>query len=308
MIQMLLATVTGLTCIAIALRDILHELYHPTGSGLLARSLRRAIWRAFHWYARGRTTRLRMAGPAVLVATIFCWAVLVVIGFSLLYLPFLPEHFQYATPLVPAREDGLGTAVYLSLVALSTLGFGDITPTHVLLRIAVTMEAFLGFVLLTAGISWTLSMKPVLAQRRALAMRIATLREADRRSGTSLDQLHAADLRTLLMQLTDGLTTAVARLRQSPESYYFHPGDDDASLAAMLPYLRSDVIDAAGRSQDRSVRFHAVALENAVERLAAVVADQFLTLKTASVDQILEAYARDHLRLRSDAPPIPPRV
>lgn len=302
MIEMLIVNALGLTFVAIALRDVLHELYHPAGSGPLARSLRRAVWRAFHWYARGRAKRLRMAGPVVLVATITVWAVLVVVGFALVYLPYLPEHFRFASPLDPAAEDGIGVALYLSLVASATLGFGDITPTHFLLRVASTLEAFVGFLLLTAGMSWALSIKPILAERRALALIVSGLRDTEHRLRMGLDQLDPGVIRPLLAQLTERIALITTRLLQAPETYYFHVHEDAFSMAAMLPFLSERVNRIALGTTDASTRFQALALIRALDGLATVIAGQFLRIEEASTDQILNAYAQDHLRAASSTP------
>ena len=57
--------------------------------------------------------------------------------------------------------------VYVSMVAVATLGLGDILSATPLLRIVVPLEALVGFVLLTAGISWVLQPYPELIRRRA---------------------------------------------------------------------------------------------------------------------------------------------
>jgi hypothetical protein len=59
-------------------------------------------------------------------------------------------------------------------VTLATLGYGDIVPTSDLLRVLVPLEALVGFALLTAALSWVISVYPALSRRRSLA-RGATL-------------------------------------------------------------------------------------------------------------------------------------
>jgi hypothetical protein len=63
-------------------------------------------------------------------------------------------------------------ALYLSTVAMSTLGFGDIVPVDGWLRLVVPVQALVGFLLLTAAVSWVLQVYPAPARRRVLAVRL----------------------------------------------------------------------------------------------------------------------------------------
>ena len=93
----------------------------------------------------------------------------------------MPEGFLHATEL-GAVGTSLLDALSFSLVTLSTLGYGDVSPSHGLLRLAAPLEALLGLGLLTASVSWLLSIFPVLSRRRALAYGESA---SCRRSGTT---------------------------------------------------------------------------------------------------------------------------
>lgn len=295
------ATLAGLASICVVVRDVVHELFHPSGTGTLSRRTRRAVWGAFRRLADGRPGRLAMAGPTMLVAVIMVWTALLAFGWALVYLPHLPERFRFASPLTPAAEGGFDTALYVSLVTLSTLGFGDVTPTHPLLRVAATVEGFLGFALLTAGITWVLSIKPVLAARRALAVTIRGLVDAERSTGALLHQLDADDAGPQYLSLAVQVARVRSDLLQSPETYYFHPDSEDSSLAAMLPYLHARVRAAASVGGGAS-RFHAATLESGLDHLGRVLAQQFLEMEGAPTEEVFVAYARDHLRAQSGRP------
>jgi Ion channel len=77
-------------------------------------------------------------------------------------------------------------ALNVSLVTLTTLGFGDVTPTDAWLRLLAPIEALLGFGLLTASISWLLLIYPALSRRRSLAYEVALLRQAAERAWGSI--------------------------------------------------------------------------------------------------------------------------
>ncbi|WP_253250612.1 potassium channel family protein [Arthrobacter globiformis] len=102
-----------------------------------------------------------------MASVIGAWATMAVLGWALLYLPHLPEHFIYGDG-VPRQADFL-EAVYISMVTLSTVGFGEVVAGHPLLRLVSAAQAVTGFGLLTATVSWILQMYPALNRRRALA-------------------------------------------------------------------------------------------------------------------------------------------
>ncbi|MDQ3306941.1 MAG: ion channel [Actinomycetota bacterium] len=97
---------------------------------------------------RRRSTEL--AGPLALLVTAAVWTWLLILGFALIYLPHMPEGFTFASGLSSSSSSDLLASVYLSLVALASLGLGDIRPDDLLLRLVVPFEALLGFLLLTA--------------------------------------------------------------------------------------------------------------------------------------------------------------
>lgn len=124
-----LALVVGAAAIAAVLHDIFHTLWHPSGQGNLSRLVMATVWRlATRTWFRGWLSPL--AGPLCMVAVIGTWASLLVAGWAAIYWPHLPQGFVYSTGLQPTGRAGLLDAIYLSLVAMSTLGLGDIVPTQ----------------------------------------------------------------------------------------------------------------------------------------------------------------------------------
>ena len=150
--------------------------------------------------------------------TALSWTGLLVLGFALIYLPYLPEDYYFGTAIRSESRSGFVTAVYLSMVALATLGLGDIAPAAPGLRIAVPLEALVGFILLSAVISWVLQLYPALTRRRALARRLSTMAAT---GATTLDRLEASTAVQLLEGVRDSVSTIEMDLLQYGESYYF---------------------------------------------------------------------------------------
>ena len=116
------ATLLGVILIILGLRDVFHQLFHPSGAGSVSGILMKAVWRVFRrLVARRYRSLLALAGPSALVAVIASWVVLLAVGFALLYWPRLPGGFAFATALDPWKEGGFIDALYLSLVTLATL-------------------------------------------------------------------------------------------------------------------------------------------------------------------------------------------
>ncbi len=234
-----------------------------------------------------RPKTLPLAGPAALVVVTATWAALLIVGWALIYWPHLPNGFLLATEVDPAGRAGLLEALYFSLVTLTTLGYGDIIPANDFLRLLAPLEALVGFGLLTASITWVLQVYSALSQRRNLAHEIMLLREA----GPDPEALG-----TLFGDLASTVAAVRYDFLQFPISYYFHDLDGRSALAPVLPYLADLARSADRRDLPPEVRLRAALLRGAIDDLAATVGSRFLDLPSASTDEILTAYARDHFR------------
>lgn len=278
----------GLLIVVVALWDIFHTLWHPSGFGRIARWVFQLVWRITRHLAPGHTRQL--AGPIGILATVMSWTGLVVIGWTLVYLPHMPEGFHLGSELRPEESSDALAALYLSLVTIATLGFGDIIPADPLLRLLTPFEALLGFVLLTATIAWILQVYPALGRRRSVAKRLSILR-----SRQATDVLEGGDpcvASRMLDSVTDGVIQAEADFLQYAESYYFLEEDGELSLAATLPHAL-ELAEAGRRSAAPEVRLAADMLAAAVESLVLRLDRTYLGTGSAAQD-VLASYAADH--------------
>jgi hypothetical protein len=284
-------TAVGGVMVLVALRDIFHTIWHPSGRGGLTRRLMVLVWRI------GRGGRRRrwlghFTGPLAMGVVVLAWLLLLQVGFALVYWPHLPGSFIYGSGLDPAARAGFTDAMYLSGVTLATLGFGDIVPAELWLRIVVPTEALVGFALLTAAVSWVLQVYPALTRRRSLAVRLAQLQRAPTRD---LMRSSPAPLAThLVLEVADRLAALRADLTQYVETYYFRDGDVEASLPAMLG-VALDLSDEARDAPDAELRYAGQLLQVALEDYLHVVDDHFLQAG-GPPRQICAAYAVDHGR------------
>jgi hypothetical protein len=293
--MILLATLAGVGLIVIALRDIFQTLFHPSGKGSISRTLAHASWQAFRRVALRYPTALQLAGPVGFLATIASWIALLIVGWAFVYWPRLPDGFAFDPGMDPSANAGFIDALYLSVVSLSTLGYGDITPDAQWLRIFAPLQALTGFGLLTASITWLLSIYPALSHRRSLADEILLVRETVSQTGIHLTHLDIDTAQQLLGELTSQLVTVRSDLIKFPSAYYFHGRDEQAELSAQMPYLLHLADEVSSTDCPPGLRIRAVMLRDAIDQFSTTIASRFLRLSSASTDEILEAYARDHL-------------
>jgi Ion channel len=290
-----LATAAGVGMIALAGRDIFDVLFHPEGRGTVARPLSRGVWSIFRRGSRGGAGISPAAGPIALLAVIASWALLLVGGWALVFWPHMPDAFRFASG-AGAQDAGLVDAVYLSLVTVTTLGFGDVTPQADWLRIVAPVEALLGFGLLSASISWLLLIYPVLGRRRSLAYEISLLREEEREAGKALHNLDPEAAERVYAELTSRLIAVERDLVNFPITYYFAEADGRFSLAAAAIYLLELADSGTAGPTPELVRFRARLMRQALDDLAATMAARFHGARADSTAGILRAYARDHMR------------
>jgi hypothetical protein len=278
--------------IVLAGRDIFDALFHPEGRATLARGVMRGLWRAMRPLRTRTSQAAPIAGPLALISVIFLWVVLLATGWALIFWPQLPEEFRS----VDGRPvgDGFLDALHLSLVTLTTLGFNEV-PEEGWLRVAAPVEALIGFGLLSASISWLLLIYPVLSRRRSLSYEVSLVRQAERETGISVEQLPPEAVERLYADLTSRLVTVERDLVNFPVAYYFSEADERFSLAAVAPYLLELADRGLGEDMPAEVRLRAGMLRDALEDLAVTTARRFHG-SPGPVEAVLRAYARDHVR------------
>ncbi|WP_043500853.1 potassium channel family protein [Georgenia sp. SUBG003] len=279
-----LLSLIGAAVTAAVVWDVFHTLWHPSGQGRLSHALMAFVWRLTR-HLGGRLRRL--AGPLAMATVILAWASLVVIGGALVYWPHLPDAFSYGPGLDPGRGSLVVDALYVSMVTVTTLGFGDIVPTTPWLRLVAPLQAMVGFALLTAAVSWVLQVYPALTRRRTLSLRLATLEEAGMLE--DLDKLTDVTAARIL----DDLTASVAQIRvdltQYTESYFFQESSRDATLAVTIGYAHELAL-AAEKSDRQDVHLASRRLLKALNDLAQVLDEQFLHTD-GSTSEVLAAYS-----------------
>ncbi|HEX5706445.1 MAG TPA: potassium channel family protein [Pyrinomonadaceae bacterium] len=166
-------TLLGVGLLLFVAYDVYDTILEARGrSGPASEAMFRTVWRAwravcFRLSRQRRHRLLHHVGPVLLPALITAYIVLLVVGFALLYYPRMPAQFYlaYGTESVTWFE-----SFYFSGTALTTLGFGDITPRTSAMRMLALVESAAGFALISLSVTYLLSVYGALERKRAVAL------------------------------------------------------------------------------------------------------------------------------------------
>lgn len=283
----------GGSLILLTLRDMFHTLWHPTRRGGISRLAMATLWRLSQRI--GHPTLTGLVGPLGMMCVVVMWGFMIVLGWALVYWPHMPEGFGFDIGLEPEKRDSLLDSLYFSLVAVGTLGLGDIAPVEGWLRVVAPLEALVGFVLLSAVVTWTLGSYPAIGRRRALAKRLWLMHEARPREGAPGPEPEFG------AHTMEGLTVQVVQVRedfaQYPETYYFHENDDRRSLPVWASYAYGLARGAQAAHLTPQARFAVDVLAGALADLAHTLDSHFLHCGGTPAE-ILSRYAAEHERGR----------
>lgn len=295
-----MATIAGVALIALVVRDVFDTLFHPHGRGVVSEALVRAVWRCLHALAGARPGVLSYAGPSAFVLVVLTWVALVVVGFALIALPHFPEEYVLDPGLDPAASGGFVDALYYSVVSMASLGYGDIVAENDALRLLGPLSTIIGLGLLTASISWILSIYGVLADYRSVSHEIVLLRDAEQRTGISLSRTEPSEAARVLGGLTSKLVAARRDILHFPIAYYFHTRDPRYALSSTLPRLVSLVEECGGEENEATVRLEASRLRAAIDDFMDTIDDEFLGGRSSSTAEAIARYQADQLRTAAE--------
>lgn len=282
-------TLIGVALIALSLRDIFDVLFHPEGRAVVARRIVRGVARlAALSPGRGGRKGL-LVGPIGYILVVAGWASLLAVGWALVFMPHLPDGFTFDSGLDPARHTGFLDALYVSLVNLTSLGYGDITPSATLLRILGPVETLFGLGLLTASISWLLSIYNAISRRDALADAVHLARETEDRLGEKLADADPRLLESMLASFADQLIRVRRDLIHFPITHYFRTPEEERALGGLFPFLRSLTAEAGEPGRPHELRVRAEVLRMAIDDYAATVRGRLL-LGGETTDDTLALY------------------
>jgi Ion channel len=263
-----LVTGAGVLLIGLTLRDIFATLFHPIGRGHVERWILGGVSRLGHAIAGRVPSAPVLIGPLGYVLAVASWATLLVVGWALVFLPHLPDGFLFAAGLDPADHDGFEDALYMSLVNLTSLGYGDISPEGWLLRLLGPTETLFGLGLLTASLSWLISIYTVISRRDAFAHEVQLCKTAEQRVGEKLADADPALLERMVTSFAEQLVVTRRDLIHFPITHQFRTEDEERALSGLLPFLRRLVEESTEPKQPHALQVRGQMLGMAIDDMA----------------------------------------
>lgn len=311
---------TGVAILLVLLADVFLTVLHAMGrGGPTTQRVNRAAWWGFRTLGallsdRHRDRLLAFAGPTIVALALTQWLLLLIVGFAMIYLPWID------TFLASPGELGAEwvAALYYSGYSASTLGVGDLVTDSEALRLITIVEAVSGFILLTAGITYLLAVYAQLTARYALASFVAAfLRDGAAEMGRAVERSGEEALTNWMNMVTPQLLVAMQAHHLYPVLHFFRPADPTRSLDVQMGRLIElwrEVRTSAPGSRMGAVADHpaAAALFTALDRYLTEVDHTFLPISPADVpadrlDRVAAAHRRviGHLGYASPLDPGP---
>ena len=285
-------TAAGIALIAVVAHDVFTVLFRAGAESRTSGSIARVVWTLLRRGSGERRKVLALAGPIAVATVMGFWAVTLVLGWALIYLPHYPEAYVLADGTAP--HGAFAGAAHISLTTVTTLGTANLVPKPAWLQVVSPIESLIGFGLLTAAVTWLIQIYPVLSSRRALAYEIHLLADTERRLELQVPRLETSVAAELYAELTSRLIAVERDLVKFPITYYFAETDPRFALAAAMPVLTE--IAERGKADEHadSVRLRAAMLHEAIEEFADTVVARFVLHRRHDVSDAIAAFARDH--------------
>lgn len=279
----------GAVIVLVGVYDVFRTFVHPSARGRISSALVRLPW-VLSRAVGGAPARA--AGPAGVVLVIVTWIVLQVVGWTLIYIPYVESSFSYSDQVDPAQLGTLSEALYMSVVVLGTLGLGDVVFSDPVMRFISPVESLIGLTILTAAISWMMQLYPALARRRAWALHVSHLKAARFAEGLG-EPAGAGGAAGIVHSLASIAAQVRVDFGQHAESYYFTERDPATCLPSAMQYC-AQLADAAERSSDAALRSAGAVLRVSVDDLAGFIRGRFLPRAASGTTESIRATHADH--------------
>ncbi len=224
-----LSVAVGAALFLLVAGDIVLTILHPSARGPLSYLANRLSWVVVrNLFPRLGLGRLTAAGPLAMLVNVLAWVGILWLGFALIYLPFV-ERLVYNAP--GYGDKGIPEALYLSAIALTTVGFGDVVAHTDALRLVTVLESASGLAAFTAAITYVISVYPLVSSIRGTALRLSDL-EAETPEGATRLLLVGGEHE--LVDVHRALIETHENIRRFPVLYYFHAPTLAESVDTML--------------------------------------------------------------------------
>lgn len=232
---------SGVGLLLLAAHDVYATILHARArAGLLSETINRTLWRAtravaFRLSRQRRHRLLNALGPLLLPLLIVGLIVCLLIGFALIYLPHMPAEFSVDEKAVsPAWIE----ALYFSGITLTTVGYGDIAPLTLRMRLIALTESASGFVLISLGVTYLVTVYGALERKRAVALSFYHRADEGADAAALITHHFVEDrfigLSETLRTETRDIQTLLEAHVEHPIIHYFHPIEVHKGMPRLL--------------------------------------------------------------------------
>ncbi|MGB7923174.1 MAG: potassium channel family protein [Pyrinomonadaceae bacterium] len=234
-------TSCGVALLLLVVYDVYATILHARGrSGPIGETLNRSVWLvvravAFRLSRLRRHKLLNVVGPLLLPLLIILFIGLLIAGFALIYFPRMPASFNVAPD---ATSPAWIEALYFSGITLTTVGYGDIAPRTVEMRLLALIESTSGFALISLAVTYLITVYSALERKRAVALSFYHQAE-EGADVASFIAHHFVEgrfygLETALRMATRDIQELLESHVEHPVIHYFHPVEVYKSLPRVL--------------------------------------------------------------------------
>lgn len=277
-----LAPALGLVLLAVVTLDAAIAVLHPDAEGVIARGIRRSVWRVTALLStslpRLRRPVLGLAGPVIVVMTFAGWIVLITLGMTLVVWPMLGEDFQVQADLGSLT---FLDAFYFAAGTVTVLGYGDLTPLSTAGQLVSVAGAAIGFTMFTGMATYAIEIVSGVAARNRLTLAV---HDDTRRGGgatmfaESLAEAGADEARERCRSWAEHLREVDEMTHRYPlVAFTYRSHRDEYDPEPALRHVGEATVAALVASDhEPALRTTAEALSSALTRLQCTIADKYL--------------------------------
>ena len=241
----MLLSIAAALLVILVVWDVFITIFSPNGVGPLTSRWTPIVWAGLLYVHHRRPIHrlLSLAGPAMLFGTIVLWYALLGVG---LYLSIAAQPDSVVSnstgkPVGPAEK------IYFVTTTISSIGYGDLVPSRMPWTVVCTTASVLATIVLTASLSYVLSVLAASIERRALAQGVFGLGETAPEFIGNV-RLHVAkdSLKEHFTTLCNDVTTQAMKHLAYPVLDFFHTPQPERSLSRAV-LLLSDAVFLMGQ-------------------------------------------------------------
>jgi len=227
--------VLGVVLLAIAVLDLLWTtLWIEGGAGPLTSRLMATMWQVVRRVGRDRPRVRTLAGPAVLLAGLLAWIILLWGGWTLVFAGGEPA----LTDTLDRGPISWTDRFYFAGYTMFTLGNGDFVPKQGVWQVVTTLTAASGMLFVTLSVTYILSVLDAVTQKRSFASDVSGLGS----NGAEIvwtswngDEFEGLDVS--LDTISTELNALTSNHKAYPVLHYFYSHQPSQAPAHQIPAL-----------------------------------------------------------------------